>query len=293
MKRVLLIWLFASLTSCSFVLAQMAPEDELYGYVLAIEGQTHSGRCEFIKNQLHKMGVGYFTAPFTKVFAKRGDTITGENIVARLGKGDKKLVLGAHYDAFPGSPGANDNGSGVAVALTLLNHLLDTEWNYAIDFCFFDQEEAGLIGSSSYAQQFLIRNKHLAMINLDVEGTGEEVFVGPVGNYSQFLLPFIREAGRRTGLTVVERSEFPSSDNDVFGKLQLENIAISIVPKGDGDRLSNFVHNGFKSDSADFPRVLAVMHTGDDRSILVSPKSLSASYNFVKTVLLLLNNARR
>ena len=36
------------------------------------------------------------------------------------------------------------------------------------------------------------------MINLDVEGTGNEVYAGPVGKYSEhILMKYIREATRR------------------------------------------------------------------------------------------------
>ena len=41
--------------------------------------------------------------------------------VTRLGKAypDEIIVVGAHYDAVIGAPGANDNGSGVAALLEL------------------------------------------------------------------------------------------------------------------------------------------------------------------------------
>ena len=182
MKR---FWIFLSLSvlSSSFVLAQMPIEDELYASVLGIEGRSHLERGEFIKEQLHKMNVGFVTAPFKDITYVRKDTviISGENIITRLGKGSKRIVVGAHYDAFTNSPGANENGSGVAVLLALIHHLQNMEWNYSVDFCFFDQEEANLAGSLHYIYQFIIPSKHLAMINLDIEGTGDEVYVGPVG----------------------------------------------------------------------------------------------------------------
>jgi hypothetical protein len=295
MTRTLRLYLFISVLSSSFALSQTAPDDELFGFVLGIEGRAHLERGEFIKDQLRKMDVGYFTAPFTTIRIERGDTVVvrGENIVARLGKGEKRIVIGAHFDAVPDSPGANDNGSGVSVALALVKHLQDIEWTYGVDFCFFDGEESGLTGSSSYVRQFVIRKKHLAMINLDIEGTGEEVYVGPVGENNRFLMPFIHEAARRTGFPLVERSEFPATDNEPFGRLQLENISISVVPKGDGDRISKFERNGYKADSADMPKMLGVMHTTDDRSNLISPRALAMSYEFTKTLLLLLNEAHR
>ena len=45
-----------------------------------------------------------------------------ENIEAEVpgtDRPDEILVIGAHYDSVKGSPGANDNGSGVAAMLVL------------------------------------------------------------------------------------------------------------------------------------------------------------------------------
>jgi hypothetical protein len=288
------IFLIISLLASSFVLAQMPIEYELIASVISIEGRTHLERGKFIKERLHRIGVGYVTAPFKNISIVKNDTvmIAGENIIVRLGQGTKRLVVGAHYDAFPDSPGANDNGSGVAVVLALIQHLQNIEWNFSVDFCFFDQEEIKLMGSMSYINHFVIPKNHLAMINLDVEGTGEEVFVGPVGNYNRFLMRYVHEAAKKNGFPLVEHSEYPGSDYESFAKYHLENISISIVPKGDGDLLSKFVHNGYKADSLDMPKVLGVMHTVDDRSYLVTPESLKMSYEFTKTLLVLLNESR-
>jgi Zn-dependent M28 family amino/carboxypeptidase len=289
------ILLSISLLAYSIVLAQMPIEDELYASVLGIEGRSHKERGEFIKERLHKMDVGYVTAPFKNVSVVKGDTvvIAGENIIVRLGKGTKRLVVGAHYDAFTDSPGANDNGSGVAVVLALIQHLRNIEWNYSIDFCFFDQEEAKLMGSKYYVQQFVIPQKHFAMINLDIEGMGEEVFVGPVSNNNRFLMWYIHEAAQKNGFPSVEHSEYPVSDYESFADYNLQNISVSIVPKGDGDRLSNYVHNGYKANSTDAPKIFSVVHTADDRSNLVAQASLKMSYEFTKTLLVLLNESRK
>src|SRR5262245_49180611 len=43
---------------------------------------------------------------------------TYDNIVATTSAGDGRfLLLGAHYDSVPGTPGADDNGSALAVCL--------------------------------------------------------------------------------------------------------------------------------------------------------------------------------
>jgi hypothetical protein len=104
---------------------------------------------------------------------------------------------------------------------------------------------------------------------------------------------YVHEAEQKTGFPFVEGAEFPSSDQVSFAKFNLQDIAISIVPKGDSERLSKFVRNGYKADSIDTPKVLGVMHTFEDRSRLVSPASLKMSFEFTKTLLMLLNNSGR
>lgn len=294
MKRSYLFF-FISILLSSLSIAQVSIEDEMLLSVMGIEGKTHQGRNEFIKNQLHTLGVGYVTAPFHHTVINKKDTMVtnGENIVVRVGKGTKRIVVGAHYDAFGDSPGANDNGSGVAVLLSLIKQIPDSIWNYTVDYCFFDQEESGLLGSYYYIKQFVIPKRHIAMINLDIEGTGDEVYAGPFGDDNRTFLRYVHEAAQKTGFPFIESAQFPASDQVSFSEFKLQDIAISIVPKGDGERLSKFVRNGYKVDSIDAPQVLRVMHTFEDRSRFVSPASLKMSYEFTKTLLMLLNESGR
>jgi uncharacterized protein YqgV (UPF0045/DUF77 family) len=293
MKRSLmvLILLASTLAPAS---AQISVGEEMHAYVAGIEGKTNSGRGEYIKAILRDLGIGYTTAPFKKIVISKKDSsvLEGENIIARIGQGRKRIVIGAHYDASEGSPGANDNASGVAVALALINHLRDSAWNYALDFCFFDGEENGLAGSAAYVKQFVIPSLHLAMINLDVEGLGHEIFVGPVGNNNRKIMRYVHEAAQITGDTLSEFPDYPVSDFKSFDELNLENISISVVPKGDGYRLSKYVQNGYKTTSIEIPQSLGLMHTQDDRSTYVSMLSLKMSFDFTKTLLSLLNEAK-
>jgi Zn-dependent M28 family amino/carboxypeptidase len=290
-------YLFISIVilASSLSWAQLSIEDELSFSVMGIEGKSHTERNEFIKKQLRVIGAGYVTAPFTHVVVTKGDTaiIKGENIIVRTGGGAKQIVIGAHYDAFGNSPGANDNGSGVAVLLSLIKHLQDVEWNYSIDFCFFDQEEKEYLGSYYYIKQFVVPKRHFAMINLDVEGTGEEVFVGPIGKNNQTFLRYVHETAQKTGFPFFESADFPATDHESFTRFNLQNISISIVPKGDGERLSKYVKNGYKADSLDTPKTMSTIHTFEDRSKYVSNASLKMSYEFTKTLLMLLNESGR
>jgi hypothetical protein len=295
MKRMLGLVTLVALC-CSFAASQTSTEDEMFGYVVGIEGKSHTERGEFIKEQLSKLGLGYFTIPFDYVTTRGKDTLdlSGEDIVVRVGSGTKRVVVGAHYDAAEGSPGANDNGSGVAVLLELIKSMGNSTWKCTVDFVFFDREETGLLGSQFYIQRVVNRSSHYGMINLDVEGMGDEVFVGPVGGGDDsFLMPLVRKAARQTKFAYKEEDVYPASDYAAFESAQLENISVSVVPKGDPELLVRMLRSGGKIDPKYMPQVMTVMHTPDDRSDKVSPHSLEISYEFTRTVLQLIDGTIR
>jgi hypothetical protein len=286
--------LLVSLTiSLSLAQRELPLEDELFGMVLGIEGKHGIERGEFVKAQLRRMGVSFFAAPFDSLRVVGIDTVnlSGENIVVRLGRGEKRIVVGAHYDCVPESPGANDNGGGVAVLLALVKSMRETRWNYGIDFCFFDREENGLIGSKMYVRKFADKSTHLAMVNLDVEGSGNTVYIGPVGGGDDSLImPLARQAAKLTKVPFEERELYPDSDHESFLHAGLENISVSVVPAGDVDKLVAMVKNGWRVNSEkDLPEVMNVMHTARDGSQFVTPEALMTSYSFTKKLVELLN----
>jgi len=266
----------------------------LFRTVRGIEGKSPDGRKQYIKERLSEMAAPFTTMPFdTIITSERGnDTLHGENIVVRLGSGKRKIVVGAHCDAVPGSPGANDNGGGVAVVLDLIRLLKSGEFRHTVDFCFFDLEEKGLIGSAVYVRLSDPEPAHLAMINLDVEGTGDVVYAGPVGGGDDdMLMKYIRLAHDKTMYNYHENEAYPGSDHLSFAAAKLENISISIVPKGDAEKLAKWVASGEGriDNPDDVPGVLKVMHSPEDKSKYVSPEALFMSYNFTKTALLALD----
>jgi Zn-dependent M28 family amino/carboxypeptidase len=63
------------------------------------------------------------------------------------------LIVGAHFDAVPGTPGADDNGTGAAALLELARVLKDRRMSRTVRLVFFNLEEVGLVGSSQYVRQ--------------------------------------------------------------------------------------------------------------------------------------------
>jgi Zn-dependent M28 family amino/carboxypeptidase len=72
-----------------------------------------------------------------------------------LAKGGKQenlpIIIGAHYDTVPGTPGADDNATGVAVLLELAAELASKPLKYPVQLVAFDMEESGCWGSKHHA----------------------------------------------------------------------------------------------------------------------------------------------
>ncbi|MCS6814455.1 MAG: M28 family peptidase [Cyanobacteria bacterium] len=63
----------------------------------------------------------------------------------------KTLLVGAHYDTVPRSPGADDNATSLATLLELARLLRPISLSAPLRLVVFDQEEIGLLGSTAFA----------------------------------------------------------------------------------------------------------------------------------------------
>jgi len=84
------------------------------------------------------------------------------------------ILIGAHYDTVPGTPGADDNATGVAVLLEFARLFALQPTKYPIRLVAFDMEEYGLVtasGSSEYAAELRQQKQPLRlMISLEMLG---------------------------------------------------------------------------------------------------------------------------
>lgn len=95
----------------------------------------------------------------------------GVNIVAERSGTDADagaILVGAHYDTVPDSPGADDNASGVAVVLEMARLLGDRQTARSLKLAFFDREEVGLHGSLAFAMDETLRSDLRGAIVMDM-----------------------------------------------------------------------------------------------------------------------------
>ena len=113
-------------------------------------------------------------------------TIAGEKSAAET------VVIGAHYDTVTGTPGADDNASGVAVLLELSRLLRGVRPDRTIKLVFFCLEEPPVfrtpsMGSFVYAERAKAAGERIAaMISLEMLG-----YYGTAEGGQAFPLPFM------------------------------------------------------------------------------------------------------
>ncbi|HEX2230483.1 MAG TPA: M28 family peptidase [Candidatus Binatia bacterium] len=95
------------------------------------------------------------------------------NILGRYGAEGKRpiIILGAHFDSVAGTPGADDNASGVAVLLEAARIIVRQKIASPVLFCGFNLEELNMIGSTALARKLHAAGAKIqAMISLEMIG---------------------------------------------------------------------------------------------------------------------------
>ncbi|WP_277622351.1 M28 family peptidase [Streptomyces sp. CB03238] len=136
--------------------------------------------------------------------------LTGANLLAEPPVGPHRpiVVVGAHLDTVDGSPGADDNASGVAALLETARLLGGLPGAPDVTFMVFDMEELGLIGSR-FAAQWIRRNRNvMGMICLESVGyfttePGSQQMPMGFGTAFPRVAAEVRSAGLRGDFTLV------------------------------------------------------------------------------------------
>jgi hypothetical protein len=119
------------------------------------------------------------------------------------GAGDGEIVLSGHYDTVAQSPGADDDGSGCAVAIAAAADLARTPLSHTVRVVLFNGEEKGLLGSGAWAAALDPghRGRILADLNLEMLGwpgsPGPTLHALPVRLYTGREKPGGRPTGER------------------------------------------------------------------------------------------------
>lgn len=107
-------------------------------------------------------------SPTRHPYENGGVNIVGEHPGTDPNAG--KILVAAHYDTVPNSPGADDNASGIAGVLEIARIFSQIETLRTLQIAFFDQEELGLLGSLAFTGDRDQLKDLQAVIILDMVG---------------------------------------------------------------------------------------------------------------------------
>ncbi len=131
-------------------------------------GRRHLAAVEkFVEREFASYGLNVWS----DYFSYRG--VRFRNLIARRESKEERtvLILGAHLDSVPGTPGADDNASGLAVLLECARILSRIKTPAQLQFCAFNLEELNMIGSTAFAKKLKSTPvKVTAMVSLEMVG---------------------------------------------------------------------------------------------------------------------------
>ena len=171
---------------------------------------------DYISKQLQTLGFSPELQPF-----ERGINVFAERKGTDLNSG--AILVAAHYDTVPKSPGADDNATGVAVVLEVARLLGSRTTSRTLQVAFFDREEIGLLGSLAFTGSAARLKNLQGAIVLDMVGyachtSGCQRY--PEGLTAQ---PFLEAAG----VTSPDKGEFIAVIGDAEHPLLLGTFAES------------------------------------------------------------------
>lgn len=156
------------------------------------------------------------------------NTVSGSNIEATLYGNDSTniFIICGHYDTVSAGPGADDDGSGVAVVLAAAEIMRNYQFAHTIRFVAFSGEEQGLVGSRHYALDAYNNDDPIvAVLNADMIGFAPLASDGTKGKIyentaSEWIVEYTRNINQLytdyIGIELFSQGESSGSDHYYF-----------------------------------------------------------------------------
>lgn len=181
---------------------------QLFHHLRRLEGERHpyTSRDRLLAAQTYILSQwrSWQLTTTSEAFSYLGESFV--NLIARPARcpSGPRLIIGAHVDTVPNSPGADDDASGLAALLELSRLIGQYAPAAPVEFVVFNLEELGMVGSSHYADG-LRREQQPVMGMLSLEMVG---FTESEGRqrYPWFLRGRFPATGTYLGLAANRRS---------------------------------------------------------------------------------------
>jgi hypothetical protein len=255
--------------------------------VRLLEGRSNAERESAVARYLRVRGVPFATHRFE---SREG---SGENFAVELGGGDRVLLVAAHHDAVPGSPGANDNAAAVGVLLSLIERLAAAPpAKQRVRFLFTAAEERAYLGARHYAREASV-GELAGVLSLELCGIGDSVVIWDAADETPFLRTVCagleRVALRRDqSYHVVGRIPMFGSDHRAFAPLGVPAYGLTLAPSANAEALRQFVWSPVKSALRYLihrPAPFDTYHTPRDRGATLEPAALGLALRALEAVI--------
>lgn len=219
--------------------AQRSTSDQLRSDVQALAGRigernvfhpdAYAAAEDFLAASLARAGYRVEWQTFETRYADA--SVNCSNLIAEIGGAEcpgEIVVIGAHYDTYRGTPGADDNASGCAALLALARHFSRTKPDRTLRFVLFANEEppffwSDQMGSLVYARECKRRSDNIvAMLSLETLGfytsdEGAQRYPPLIGEFYSTTGDFVAFVGHEASSALVtrcvsvfrERASFP------------------------------------------------------------------------------------
>ena len=241
-----------------------------------LEGRDNDARQAALARYLTARGIPFATHRF-ETFEGRG-----ENYSVDVGSGDRVLVLAAHHDAVPGSPGANDNAAAVGILLELIPRAAAlVPPSLRVRFLFPGCEELGYLGARAYVREQSIADV-VGVLSLELCGIGDSLAVWDAGEDTSFLRTVggaLDDLGLRRDESWHQVGRIPvfGSDHRAFAAAGVPAYGLTVIPAREADALRAFVLSPVKSALMHVvrrPVPFDTYHTPRDRGTTLDPRAL-------------------
>lgn len=252
-----------------------------------LEGRSNPEREAAVARYLRALGVPLTVHPFASAEG------AGENFSVDLGAGDRVLLLAAHHDAVPGSPGANDNAASVGLLLNLIERLaVSPPTKLRVRFLFTAAEERGYLGARQYVLGTNIAEL-AGVLSLELCGIGDSIVIWDAAEETPFLgtvtaalegLGLRRDASYHT----VGRIPMFGSDHRAFAPLGVPAYGFTLVPSANAEALRQFVFSPLRSALRHLirrPVPFDTYHTPRDRGGTLEPPALALALRGLEAVI--------
>ncbi len=239
-------------------------------------GRDNAARQAAVSRYLEHRGIRFTRHAFASAEG------AGESLSVEIGEGERVLVLCAHHDAVPGSPGANDNAAAVGVLLhsiPRLPALVPRGWR--VRLLFTAAEEIDYLGARRYVAETPL-DGIAGVLSLELCGRGDAIAIWDAAGDSPFLSR-VTCALEDIGLTrdhsyhVVGRIPVFGSDHRAFVAAGLPAYGFTLAPYAHADALRQFVMSPVRSTFRALvhrPPPFDTYHTSADALATLEPAAL-------------------